>query len=133
MNAQQITWITVWGLFTGFIGGAVSVWVFLSPPALAEKPPSHEKVLRAEKIALVDQGGHEHATLTIGSDGNPTLTFFDVNHLSRVVLELMADGNARLFLSDQEAKIRMVLGLATDGSPFLHLKNKDREIIWSAP
>jgi hypothetical protein len=101
--------------------------------AYAEKTAPHAKVLQAERFELVDDGGHEHASLGFGPDGNPSLVLFDVDHNVRVVVEMMADGNARMFFSDQEGKVRSVIGTAADGSPVLQLKGEDRQVIWSAP
>jgi hypothetical protein len=133
MKPSQSGWMLTLALIAGLAGGAAFQWLFTERPAFAEKTPLHEKVLKAEKFELVDEGGHEHASLAIGADGTPSMVLYDVDHSVRLVVELMAKGNARVFFSDQNGKIRHVLGTAEDGSPFIQFRDRERNVVWSAP
>jgi len=133
MNRLQLALCIGFATLLGVATGISATSWLSEKSAYAEKTAPHAKVLQAERFELVDEGGHEHASLGLGPDGNPSLILYDVAHNVRVVVEMMADGNARMFFSDQEGKVRSVIGTAADGSPLLQLKGEDRQVIWSAP
>ncbi len=133
MNHKQFTWTLVMTIVAAFLGGTLSTQLFSGTAAMADGSAHEGTVIKAGKFLLVDKGGHEHGSLAIGPDGNPSLILYDVDHNVRFVAELMAKGNPRLFFSDQNGKIRSVIGTSADGSPLLQLKDENRAIVWSAP
>lgn len=133
MSRLQLVLCFGFAILLGMAGGIIAVTWLPEKSAYAEKIAPHAKVIQAGRFELVDKGGHEHASLGFGPDGNPSMVLFDVDHNVRVVVEMMAEGNARMFFSDQEGKIRSVIGTDKDGSPVLQLKGPDRQVIWSAP
>ena len=124
----------------GFVGGAVSSWLFVGSPALAEKMPA--KVIRAERFELVDGGGAVRAALAATSDG-PSLGLLDENGKGRAGLSVRTDGPS-LVLRDENGKDRAVLGVTDLTIPrtesiekrppsSIVLFNEEGDVLWSAP
>lgn len=55
MSRKQHTLTVVLSLIAGLVGGMVSSQFFMGQPVYAEKKPTQEKVVRAEKFELVDK------------------------------------------------------------------------------
>jgi hypothetical protein len=81
----------------------------LAVVVLMGQAASPSKVVRAQLFALRDTTGKDRATLSLGTDGSPALTFLD-----------------------QDAKPRLTLFTIPDGSPAVGLLDKDGKPIWGA-
>ena len=64
---------TALGLVAGFIGGAMSHYVFVPTPVLAQPPVPSQLEIRAQKFVLVDENGTARGVFGFQSDGNPAL------------------------------------------------------------
>jgi hypothetical protein len=65
---------TALGLIAGFIGGAMSHYLFVPIPVHAQAAPVQPPAeIRAQKFVLVDEHGTPHAVLGFRSDGTPEL------------------------------------------------------------
>jgi len=69
MNRKQHTLTIVLSLVAGLVGGVVSTQLFMGQPVFAEKKPTHQKVLRAERFELVDKEGFVWGKLEQMADG----------------------------------------------------------------
>ena len=86
----------------------------------AGKTPAPE-VIRAQRFELVDAEGRLRAVLT-----DAGLVLYDEKGKSRATLSLDTDGRPTLSLSDERGKLRAMLAL--DGSPTLMLWDEQGEV-----
>ncbi|HKE28442.1 MAG TPA: hypothetical protein VKB88_39100 [Bryobacteraceae bacterium] len=70
MNAK-IT--TVLGLVAGFIGGAMSHYLFVPMPVRAQAPVQVLPEIRAQKFVLVDESGEARGVFGLRNNGTPDL------------------------------------------------------------
>jgi len=71
-------------LAAALVGGALTQWLLQSPAVDAEERAA-PRVVRAEKMILVDRDGREHAVLGIGPEG-PALVLKDADGRDRIHL-----------------------------------------------
>jgi hypothetical protein len=64
---------TALGLIAGFIGGAMSHYVFVPTPVLAQPPVQSPLEIRAQKFVLVDENGTARGVFGFQRDGSPEL------------------------------------------------------------
>jgi len=76
---NKYSWSVVCGsLFAGLFGGIVSNWLFAIRPVLAQTAPlSSPKVLRAERLELLDKSGNVRGSLEVLPSGTPRLVLGD--------------------------------------------------------
>src|SRR5512145_55080 len=114
----------------GVVGGAASNLVLSGRPALADR---HEavKVVRAEKIELVDAGGRARAWLETDGDGNPGL-FLARENCILASFSLVGNGKPRLDFGDN-CSVRALLKVDDWGNPSFTLFDAKHRKIWAAP
>lgn len=128
-------------MVAGLVGGTMSVWLFNSGIAFAQKASKEKKVVTAEDFHLVDQDGKLRGALFVSAKGEPGFALFDKEGKDRILLMLNADGSALIDLHDETGESRAKLALGNDGSPMLSLAgdpavaliNMDGKTIWKAP
>src|SRR5713101_2772387 len=76
MNRQTLSVVGL-SLVTGVVGGVVSSWVFGVRPVLAQRSPPSVKVLRTERLEIVNKQGKVCATLEALPNGYPRLLIGD--------------------------------------------------------
>ena len=114
----------------GALGGAAANRATIVAPAFAERP-EHVKIVRAEKIELVDASGRARAWLEIDADGNPGL-FLARENCILASFSLVGNGKPRLDFGDN-CSVRALLKVDEAGNPSFTLYDTDHKAIWRAP
>ncbi len=114
----------------GFLGGAASNLVVTERSALADRKIP-EKVIRAEKIEVVDSHGNARAWLETDADGNPGL-FLARENCILASFSLVGAGKPRLDFGDN-CSVRALLKVDDAGNPSFTLYDSDHKAIWGAP
>ncbi len=112
------------------LGGAAASLVAAGRPAFAERQ-DHVKIVRAEKIELVDASGRARAWLETDSDGNPGL-FLARENCILASFSLVGNGKPRLDFGDN-CSVRALLKVDNAGNPSLTLFDSSHKAIWAAP
>jgi hypothetical protein len=129
MNKKQYSMTVALALIAGLVGGVVSSQFFVGQPVWAEKKSSHEEVLRAERLELVDKDGTLRGIFgIIGYD--PSLMLVDKDGCFRCVLTTAPDG-ASLFLRGKDCKDLVTLSGRID--PALRFYDERGNVVWKAP
>ena len=109
--------------------------------ALAQKPESTKKTIRANQIDLVDSNGNHRGGMAVTPDGAALFALSDANGLTRFQVYVNNDGPV-LNLADENRQIRVVLGpgkteqagkLTTYTESSIRLFDGSGSMIWSAP
>lgn len=114
----------------GLLGGAASNLLMTGPAAFAERQ-APLKIVRAEKIELVDAQGRARAWLEIDGDGNPGL-FLAREGCILASFGLVGNGKPRLDFGD-DCSVRALLKVDDGGNPSFTLFDRDHKAIWRAP
>ncbi len=114
----------------GALGGAASNLIVSGRNAFADRSDP-AKILRAEKIEIVDANGRPRAWLETDSDGNPGL-FLARENCILASFSLIGDGKPRLDFGDN-CSVRALLMVDARGNPSLTLYDRDHKAIWAAP
>ncbi len=114
----------------GALGGAASNLLVAGRPAFADRQ-APVKIVRAEKIELVDANGRARAWLETDADGNPGL-FLARENCILASFSLIGDGKPRLDFGDN-CSVRALLKVDDRGNPSLTLFDRDHKAIWAAP
>lgn len=114
----------------GAIGGAASNLIVAGRDAFADRQ-GPAKIIRAEKIELVDANDRARAWLEIDSDGNPGL-FLARENCILASFSLVGDGKPRLDFGDN-CSVRALLKVDDRGNPSLTLFDREHKAIWAAP
>jgi hypothetical protein len=90
------------GLVMGFIGGAMSHYLFVPKPAYAQAPAQPPAEIRARKFVLVDENGTPRGVFGFRSDGSPDIqvSFGKQKGLTKLISEEV--GSARWIGVDRE-------------------------------
>lgn len=115
---------------TGALGGAASNLIVAGRDAFADRQEP-AKIVRAEKIELVDANGRARAWLEIDPDGNPGL-FLARENCILASFSLVGDGKPRLDFGDN-CSVRALLKVDDLGNPSLTLFDRSHKPIWAAP
>ncbi len=114
----------------GALGGALANQAITGRVAFAQRP-EHAKIVRAEKIELVDAAGRARAWLEIDADGNPGL-FLARENCILASFSLVGNGKPRLDFGDN-CSVRALLKVDDGGNPSLTLFDASHKTIWKAP
>lgn len=114
----------------GALGGAASNLIVSGRAAFADREQP-AKIVRAEKIELVDANGRARAWLEIDTDGNPGL-FLAREGCILASFSLIGDGKPRLDFGDN-CSVRALLRVDDRGNPSLTLFDREHKAIWAAP
>ncbi len=114
----------------GLLGGAASNLLMSGRVAFADRKLA-EKVVRAEKIEVVDANGHARAWLEVDADGNPGL-FLARENCILASFSLVGAGKPRLDFGDN-CSVRALLKVDQAGNPSFTLFDRDHKAIWGAP
>ncbi len=117
-------------VLAGALGGAASNLFVAGRFAFAD-PQRPAKIVRAEKIELVDADGRARAWLEIDADGNPGL-FLAREGCILASFSLIGNGKPRLDFGDN-CSVRALLKVDDRGNPSLTLFDRDHKAIWGAP
>lgn len=114
----------------GVLGGAASNFALTGRDAFADRQAA-AKVVRAEKIELVDTNGRARAWLEIDADGNPGL-FLAREGCIVASFGLVGAGKPRLDFGD-DCSVRALLKVDDSGNPSITLFDRSHKAIWGAP
>jgi len=114
----------------GALGGAASNLILAGRVAFADRQ-GQVKIVRAEKIELVDANGRARAWLETDADGNPGLYLAGENCIL-ASFSLVGDGKPRLDFGDN-CSVRALLKVDDRGNPSLTLFDRGHKAIWAAP
>ena len=111
MDRRQFWMMLVLAMVSGLMGAMVTGLFLIGAPVFAEKTPQHEKVIRAERIELVDREGKTRASLGFGPDiVEETLHSILPNVLPQEGDQTDEGQTAWLVLSDSDGKVFSRLG-----------------------
>lgn len=132
MDGKRWALLLAVAAMAGLAGGALSHRIpgAREAEARAEKP-SHVRVVRAEKVELVDAAGEARAWMEIDADGNPGL-FLARGGCIMASFSLVGEGRPRLDLGDN-CTVRAVVKLNEEGDPVISLFDRGKKVVWSAP
>lgn len=102
----------------------LGVLVLAGALAMVGQANAPAKVVRAERIELVDRAGVVRGLLATGPDGSPEITFSDALGVTQVSLRRLTDHAPRLTFADRNGKGRLCLALDVDGAPTLWMFDK---------
>lgn len=163
MNKKQHTLTVVLALVAGLVGGIISSQLLIDQPVYAEKKPAHEKLVRTEKLEIVDEEGKVYARLKqeggmafmrLQSDKNfvnfmvsRNLAMMAIVEQDSSMMNVVVDESGpslSMFDSGQKRRIRAVLGTTelknyrtgsteTRAPSSLVLFDEEGNVTWSAP
>lgn len=130
MNGKRFAVLLGTVALAGVLGGAAASLVASGRLAFADR---HEpaKIVRAQKIELVDANGRARAWLEIDTDGNPGL-FLARENCILASFSLVGTGKPRLDFGDN-CSVRALLKVDEGGNPSLTLFDANHKAIWGAP
>ena len=106
-------------------GGAASVWMLSEKPAFAQAQSSVQKVVRAERVVIVDGGGKERARFGISENGAASVEFFgEDGQETRVSLGTDPNGVPVLHILGKDGKAQATVSMAPGSKPFLSLSDE---------
>jgi len=126
------------GLFSGFIGGLLATYVLahvervstsggLSPGPIA----THQEVLSAQRIQLIDSTGRARAELAMSPAGGPGIFFYDTKGRNRLELGLYSPAESEypfVVLNDTQLRAAGIFRLyGGSETPVVVLKNEGRD------
>ncbi len=130
MDGKRFAILVVTVALAGLLGGAASNLFLAGRVAFADRK-TPEKVVRAEKIEVVDANGNARAWLEVDPDGNPGL-FLARENCILASFSLVGAGKPRLDFGDN-CSVRALLKVDDAGNPSLTLYDRDHKAIWGAP
>ncbi len=130
MDGKRFAVLVGTAALAGLLGGAASNLLLSERSALAERR-TVEKVVRAEKIEVVDAHGNARAWLECDTDGNPGL-FLARENCILASFSLVGAGKPRLDFGDN-CSVRALLKVDEAGNPSFTLYDRDHKAIWGAP
>ena len=162
MNKKHFALLVTVAVISGFLGGALSVWLLMPPSVLAQDEVP--KVIEAQQFNVVDEegtvrsrwiGSMEGAILIFqGEDGTNVADFGNFSGVPRltmgtylkrmVVLDVSPSGDASFTLSDRDGNSRATFGRTElkntrTGSTEIRavsslvLFDEEGDVVWSAP
>jgi len=114
-------------IVSGLIGGAISNYIFMAKPAMAQRAKSSGNVVRARQFQLEDNMGNTVA-LFGASSGFPALELRDSNGTQRIFLGIVPDNDetkAFMKLNDKDGVMRIYID-ESRGRPRLAVCDKTR-------
>ncbi len=130
MEGKRFAVLVATAAVAGLIGGAASGLLVKDGPAYADhKAP--ERIVRAEKVEIVDANGNARAWIEIDADGNPGL-FLARENCILASFSLVGTGKPRLDFGDN-CSVRALLKVDDEGNPSLTLFDREHKTIWAAP
>ena len=146
MNKRQYIIALALMTIAGFIGGAISPWIFETRSALGQsrRPnprPRSAKVIRTQRLEVIDEWGNLCAVLASKTDqhqgcSEATLTMLAnlrqgrAGH-SKIELAAKPSGSA-LMIRGRDESSGVTLNLL-DKSPSMHFFNAMNKRVWKAP
>ena len=126
------------GLFSGFIGGLLAAYVLAhvervrtSGDPSAGQVATHQQVLSAQRIQLIDSTGRARAELAISADGGPGIFFYDTKGRNRLELGLYSPAESEypfVVLNDTQLRAAGIFRLyGGSETPVVVLKNQGRD------
>ena len=111
--------VAVTAICAGLLGGAASNCILVTTPVIAQTAPVHSKVLRTERLELLDHVGKMQAFLEVVSNGTARLYLGDLNKgvsLSPAGIVVKNGENFALLGPPEHARGNMGLIIITGGS-----------------
>ncbi len=130
MDGKRFAVLVGTAALAGLLGGAASNLLLAERNALADRRMP-DKVVRAEKLEVVDSRGKARAWLEIDADGNPGL-FLARENCILASFSLVGAGKPRLDFGDN-CSVRALLKVDDAGNPSFTLYDSDHKAIWGAP
>lgn len=126
------------GLFSGFVGGLMGVYVLGQPghgnswaPLATAAAATQQDVISAGRIRLVDASGRARAELAMSPDGAPGIFFYDTKGRNRLVLGLYSPAESEypfVVLNDTQQQAAGIFRLyGGRETPVVVLKNKGQD------
>ncbi len=116
--------------FFGGLSALAATSVFTPRDAKAERI-AEPRVLRAERLEIVDAAGNPRAWIEVDEGGNPGF-FLGKADCILGSFSLVRDGRPRLDLGDA-CTVRAVLELGPDGTPSLTFLDREMKPCWKVP
>jgi hypothetical protein len=85
-----------------------------APPVAASPVQAESKVLRAERVEIVDAAGNVRGVIAAGEDGVAGLTLLDKNGQPRSEYSLTGNGSPRLIFTEKDGKRYSLLPVVTE-------------------
>lgn len=106
---KKVYWLGLTlGIFSGFLGGVLSNYLFIVEPVFAQKKDQQKmSVVEAQAFRLVDNNKKLHADLVL-DNGEPVLSLYDKNGKSRSQISL-TKGIPFITLSGNDDKSSAIL------------------------
>jgi hypothetical protein len=143
MSKKQYSFLAALIILSGLAGGALSsllltgasAWageIRLTPtvdrmlPRGTDSQPAQqgqEKIIRTERLELVDQRGQVVGHFGLRSDGTPNLSLYDKQGAVALSCGVNPDGNPLLLVQGPGGS-KLLLGVGADGDPTLSLQDK---------
>jgi len=143
MSRKQYSVLAVLVIVSGLAGGALSSLFLTGAPAWAgEIRPTptvdrmlprgadsqpvqqgQEKLIRTERLELVDQRGQVVGHFGLRSDGTPNLSLYDKQGAVALSCGVNPDGNPLLLVQGPGGS-KLIFGVGTDGDPTLSFQDK---------
>ncbi|MGE5189274.1 MAG: hypothetical protein ACM3NF_04390 [Gemmatimonadota bacterium] len=130
MKGKRFAVLVATVALAGALGGAASNLLATGRTAFADRQES-ARIVRAEKIEVVDANGRPRAWLEIDADGNPGL-FLAREGCILASFSLVGNGKPRLDFGDN-CSVRALLKVDDEGNPSLTLFDSSHRAIWGAP
>lgn len=126
------------GLFSGFIGGLLAAYVLAhvervstSMDLSAGPISTHQEVLSAQRIQLIDSTGRARAELAMSPNGGPGIFFYDTKGRNRLELGLYSPAESEypfVVLNDTQLRAAGIFRLyGGSETPVVVLKNQGRD------
>ena len=126
------------GLFSGFIGGLLAACVLAYVGRVgtrvdlsAEPSTTHQELLSAQRIQLIDSSGRARAELAMSPNGGPGIFFYDTKGRSRLELGLYSPAESEypfVVLNDTQLRAAGIFRLyGGSETPVVVLKNQGRD------
>ncbi len=130
MEGKRFAVLVATAALAGLVGGATASLVATDRVAFADrKEPG--KIVRAEKVEIVDANGKARAWIEVDADGNPGL-FLAREDCILASFSLVGNGKPRLDFGDN-CSVRALLKVDEGGNPSLALFDREHKVIWEAP
>ncbi len=85
------------------------------PAAQAAAPQTADaRVLRAQRVEIVDAGGKVRGVIEVGEGGAPAINFLDQDGKVRSEYRLTSGGDARLYFSERDGRRYSLLPIVTE-------------------
>ena len=126
MGGTRFAVLVAAAVLGGVIGGAAPHVLARGRPAFADRQDA-AKIVRAEKIELVDRGGRARAWLETDPDGNPGL-FLGREDCIMASFSLVGTGKPRLDFAD-DCGVRALLQVDARGNPSFTIFDRNRKTV----